>query len=64
MSVVVAKVYTDRIEMASDSIAVRGWSKVNNAANKIIKMMKYNDMIIGGCGTAEETSLFFHYMKT
>ena len=64
MSVVVAKVYADRIEMASDSIAVRGWSKVNNAANKIIKMMKYNDMIIGGCGTAEEASLLFHYMKT
>lgn len=64
MSVVVCKVYKDRIEMASDSIAVRGWTKLNNAHNKIVKMMKYNDMIIGGCGLSEEISLFFHYMKT
>ena len=64
MSVVVCKVSKDKIEMASDSIVVRGWSKMNNAQNKFNKMMKYNDMIIGGVGTAEESSLLFHYMKT
>lgn len=64
MSVVVCKIYKDKIEMASDSIVVKGWTKVNNAQNKIVKMMKYNDMIIGGCGNADEISLFFHYMKT
>lgn len=64
MSVVVCKVYKDKIEMASDSIAVKGWTKVNNAHNKISKLMKYNDMIIGGCGNTDEISLFFHYMKT
>lgn len=64
MSVVVCKVYKDRIEMASDSIVVRGWTKMNNAQNKVVKLMKYNDMIIGGCGLAEELSLFFNYMKT
>lgn len=64
MSVVVCKVYKDKIEMASDSIAVKGWTKINNAQNKIVKMMKHNDMIIGGCGCCEELSLFFHYMKT
>ena len=64
MSVVVCKVSKDKIEMASDSIVVQGWTKLNNAQNKVVKMMKYNDMIIGGCGNAEEISLFFHYMKT
>lgn len=64
MSVVVCKVSKDKIEMASDSIAVKGWTKVNNAHKKISKLMKYNDMIIGGCGDCDETSLFFHYMKT
>ena len=64
MSVVVCKICKDKIEMASDSIAVKGWTKVNNAQNKIVKMMKYNDMIIGGCGNSGEISLFFHYMKT
>lgn len=64
MSVVVCKVSKDKIEMASDSIAVKGWTKINNAQNKIVKMMKYNDMIIGGCGDSDEISLLFHYMKT
>lgn len=64
MSVVVCKVSKDKIEMASDSIAVKGWTKLNNAQNKVVKMMKYNDMIIGGCGNTDEISLFFHYMKT
>lgn len=64
MSVVVCKVRKDKIEMASDSIAVRGWTKLNNAQNKVIKMTKYKDMILGGCGNADEISLFFHYIKT
>lgn len=64
MSVVVCKVSKDKIEIASDSIVVCGWTKLNNPQNKVVKMMKYNDMIIGGCGTAEEESLLFHYMKT
>ena len=64
MSVVVCKINKDTIEMASDSIVVQGWTKLNNAQNKVVKMMKCNDMIIGGCGLAEESSLLFHYMKT
>jgi len=64
MSVVVCKINKNTIEMASDSIVVQGWTKLNNAQNKVVKMMKHNDMIIGGCGVAEESSLLFHYMKT
>ena len=64
MSVVVVKVLKDKIEVASDSIAVKGWSKIPTCDKKFTKMQKINDMIIGGVGSAEETSLFFHYMKT
>ena len=40
MSVVVCKIGKDKIEMASDSIVVQGWTKLNNAQNKVVKMMK------------------------
>ena len=60
MSVVVCKVSKDKIEMASDSIVVQGWTKLNNAQNKVVKMMKYNDMIIGGCGNAEEVGAYMY----
>ena len=64
MSVVVAKVYEDRIEMAADSICTRGWSMINGDTTIPVKMVKHHDMILGGCGLAEETQLFFMYMKT
>lgn len=63
MSVVVCKVNKDKIEMAADSIALLGYTKIP-VQNNMPKIMKYNDMIIGGCGYADEISLFFHYMKT
>lgn len=61
MSVVAAKVYKDKIVMAADSIMVKGWSKRN--AN-FAKIAEINGMILGGCGTAQETSLMWHYMQT
>ena len=61
MSVVAAKVYKDKIVIAADSILVKGWSKRN--AN-FAKIAEINDMILGGCGTAQETSLMWHYMQT
>lgn len=64
MSVITVKVKKDVIEMASDSIAVVGWTNINHKNNKTTKMCKYNDMIIGGVGYCEEISLLFHYMKT
>ena len=64
MSVVVCKVNEDNIEVAADSICVSGWSKLPISGNRHIKLAKYNGMIVGGVGLAEEVSLFFHYMKT
>lgn len=61
MSVVAAKVYKDKIAIAADSILVKGWSKRNANFSKIAEI---NDMILGGCGTAQETSLMWHYMQT
>ena len=61
MSVVAAKVYKDKVAIAADSILVKGWSKRN--AN-FAKIAEINDMILGGCGTAQETSLMWHYMQT
>lgn len=64
MSVVTCRIYEDKVKMAADTIVVKGWSTVNNAQNKLVKMQKYNGMIIGGCGSAEELSLLFHFIKT
>lgn len=61
MSVVAAKVYEKEIIMAADSIIVKGWSKRNSNFAKIAEI---NDMIIGGCGSAQEVSLMWHYMQT
>ncbi|MBR6649296.1 MAG: hypothetical protein IKL29_07960 [Bacteroidaceae bacterium] len=61
MSVVAAKVTKDKIQMAADSILVKGWSKRN--AN-FAKIAEINGMILGGVGIAQETSLMWHYMQT
>ena len=62
MSVVAARVYTDRIVIAADSIIVSGRSKKPN--NKFVKLNKINNMIVGGYGSAEEQSLMWRYMNT
>lgn len=61
MSVVAAKVYPDKIVVAADSIIVKGWSKRNSGFSKIESI---NGMIVGGCGTAQESSLLWRYMQT
>lgn len=61
MGVVAAKVYEKEIIMAADSILVKGWSKRNSNFAKIAEI---NDMILGGCGSAQEISFMWHYMQT
>lgn len=48
--------------MAADSIVVRGWSK--NTNGDFVKLDRINNMILGGCGSAQEQSLMWQYMKT
>ena len=64
MSIVCCKVYDDRIEMASDSIGVRGWTQ-NRGENIIYsKLTKINDILVGSVGTMEEGVLLQIYLKT
>ena len=60
MSVVAVKIYEDKIEVAADSIMVKGWTQTN----KYSKLHFINDMYIGTSGTAEEGSLFRIYCST
>lgn len=62
MSVVAARVYKDVIVMSADSIMCNGWSKSTNT--NFVKINAINEMVLGGCGTAEEMSLMWHYMNT
>lgn len=61
MSVIAARVYTDRITVAADSILTNGWAKRNQNFSKIANI---NGMIVGATGTAAEASLMWHYMET
>lgn len=61
MSVVAARVYQDKIVVAADSILVKGWSK---RTGNFAKLEFINEMIVGGCGTAQECGLMWRYMQT
>ena len=63
MSVVACRVTSEKIEIASDSISVRGWTQSRNA-NRLSKLKQVNGMIVGGVGSAEEVSLFFLFCST
>ena len=63
MSIVAVKVTDACIELASDSIQVRGYTQ-SKSINKYSKMVKINDMFIGSVGTAEESSLLWVFTNT
>ena len=60
MSVIAAKVYDNRIEIAADSIIMKDDLKKTN----FVKLRQYPNIVCGGCGGAEELSLFFEFMTT
>ena len=61
MSVIAAKVKKNfgTIQIAADSIILRGQTN-----RKYTKLIKVNEMILGGVGLAEEISLMFRYAQT
>lgn len=63
MSVIVGKVFLDKIVMCADSIVVRNWEMKDTSGN-FLKIKRINDMVVGGCGTANELSLLYCFMKT
>lgn len=60
MSVIAAKVYEDKICIASDSILIKEELKRTN----FVKLKKFGKTVCGGCGSAEELCLFFEFVKT
>lgn len=64
MSVVACRVYEDRIEIAADSITVRGHTQTKGQTTKFAKLEQINGMTIGSVGACEESSLFYQYCET
>lgn len=60
MSTIAAKVTSHGIHIASDTIIL----KDDSYRTGFEKLRKINDIIVGGCGTAEELCLFFEFVKT
>lgn len=59
MSVIAVKVASDRIRIAADSILIKDDLKKTNFK----KLFKFKDIIVAGCGSAEELSLFFKFAE-
>lgn len=59
MSVVAVKLYPDKITIAADSIIIKDDLKRTNFK----KLYKFGDLIVAGCGSAEELCLFFEFAK-
>lgn len=59
MSVIAVKINEKTIEVAADSIILKDDLKRTNFK----KLHNFDGMIVGGCGSAEELSLFFEYAK-
>ena len=59
MRVVAVKVESDKITIAADSILIKEDLKKTNFK----KLVKFKDIIVAGCGSAEELSLFFKFAE-
>ena len=64
MSVICCKVEKNKIEIASDSITVRGWTQSKGDNVNHSKLTKVNNMFIGATGYVEESAMFFNYCST
>lgn len=58
MSVVCCKVTPTCIRVASDSITVRGYTQSKGKNKEHSKLTSVNNIIIGSCGTVEESNMF------
>ena len=64
MSVVVLKKYEDRIEISSDSCVSNGVENIDHQNGACKKLIRINDIIVGGCGDLYEVQLLQYYLKT
>jgi ATP-dependent protease HslVU (ClpYQ) peptidase subunit len=56
VSVVAARLYGDRLEIAADSVCIR-WATQTTDNKKHSKLWQRGDLVIGGVGTAQENGL-------
>ena len=61
MSIVCCRILKDKIEIASDSITVRGWTQ--SKGGKLSKLFQENGLIVGAVGNADELALFNLFCK-
>jgi ATP-dependent protease HslVU (ClpYQ) peptidase subunit len=64
MSIVCCKILDDKIEVASDSITVRGSTQSRGQNAQYVKLLQVNNIIIGGIGLGEEISLIYIFCQT
>lgn len=62
MSIVCCRVYKDRIEVASDSISVRGYTQSKKSA--CLKLFQNGGVLIAGVGDAQELTLLNLFSKS
>jgi ATP-dependent protease HslVU (ClpYQ) peptidase subunit len=64
MSIVACCIYDDKIEIASDSITVYGYTQDKGKTRKWTKLWQGNDITVGIVGYCDEGSLFQIYCTT
>lgn len=64
MSVIAAKVYKDKIEIAADCQVTTGGTKDITNSGDISKLVKINNLIIGSVGLAQDGSLLQLFCRT
>lgn len=60
MSVVAARVYDNRIEIAADSITTRGYIKIISISDKLFRV---GNFIVGSTGESEEALMFKGFLE-
>lgn len=63
MSIVIAKVYDDKIVVAADSHASVDLENIDHEEGNIKKLIQIDDVIIGASGDLYEVQRLFHYFK-
>lgn len=63
MSVIVGKVYEDKIVMAADSQVTESYH-TKSTSQDFTKLKEINNMIIGTSGACSEASLLYYFMET
>ena len=64
MSVVIVKIYDDKIIVAADSQGTLETENIDHEEGNIKKLVRIDDVVIGAVGDLYEAQRLFHYFKT